>query len=176
MPLKFVFLPKGFFENWKSFMTETTLICTPKRSFLNEICTAHICMTPMESNQVCGSDNHTNAQISKSSSPWVIDSCLWPSPSFSTLPLNHACKPKNIPVTPYTYINLCVCPEGSWICFEGSLLEVRLNLYLSPGFISLQHASSQVKVTLPWGLRATELLPMHLLSLPLLQCGLTGVP
>lgn len=47
-----------------------------------------------------------------------------------SLPLNHACKFKNMPVAPYTYINLCVCPGGSWICFEGSLLEVRLNLYL----------------------------------------------
>lgn len=36
---------------------------------------------------------------------------------------------KNMPVASYTYINLCVCPGGSWICFEGSLLEVRFNLY-----------------------------------------------
>lgn len=46
-----------------------------------------------------------------------------------SLPLNHACKSKNMPVAPYTGINLCVCPGGSWICLEGSLLEVWLNLY-----------------------------------------------
>lgn len=51
-------------------------------------------------------------------------SIIQPSPT-----LNHACKSKTIPVAPYTYINLCVCPGGSWICFEVSLSEVSLNLY-----------------------------------------------
>lgn len=48
-----------------------------------------------------------------------------------SLTLNHACKSKNMPVALYTHthINLCVCPGGSWICFEVSLSEVRLNLY-----------------------------------------------
>lgn len=47
----------------------------------------------------------------------------------ASLPLNHACKSTNMPVAPYTCINLCVCPGGSRMCLEGSLLEVSLNLY-----------------------------------------------
>jgi len=75
----------------------------------------------------------------------------------SSLPLNHAYNSKKHASCPYMYINLCVCPEGTWICFEGSLWEARLHLYPPSVLISLQHASILAKVTLPWGLRAAEL-------------------